>query len=369
MVNRVASVNEGGLVFSQVLGKSDFKRYHWGEFSLKGTQTLIAELPGQSVFRQKSGTDQSRFMDALRNQMLKLMPPPAVEGVVPPPVIALQQPRKPIVQPLSPPEPAPVLPSPPVVEKPEKEPRVVPPRNVNAKPAVVAVGPFKPAASQQKLPNRAQPKNQGIKPFNLIPGPNILPPDTESATEGKAGLWLIAFILMSLSACAGYEVAVFRNRPTKLVCLLSALCPVIVPVMFLIWPEPVDEIEEMQLTAYSPAPDMANIEDATHITELDTRIETEVETATQIHECYRAGETRFSGKFFADYLARFYKEPPEDGRTLVLTTEKGAYPVHHISDLSPESMSIVYPSQEGLAETSIPYRHLQEVRVQTAQIL
>ena len=56
-------------------------------------------------------------------------------------------------------------------------------------------------------------------------------------------------------------------------------------------------------------------------------------------------------------------------KKLVLTTEEGAYPVHHISDLSPESMTIVYPSQEGLAETSIPYRHLQEVRVQTAQIL
>ena len=98
MVNRVASVNEGGLVFSRVLGKSDFKRYHWGEFSLKGTQTLIAELPGQSVFRQKSRADQSRFMDALRNQMLKLMPPPAVEEVVPPPA-SLQQPRKPMAQP------------------------------------------------------------------------------------------------------------------------------------------------------------------------------------------------------------------------------------------------------------------------------
>ena len=371
MVNRVASVNEGGLVFSRALGKSDFKRYHWGDFSLKGTQTLIAELPGQTVFRQKSSKEQGQFMDALRNQMLKLMPPPAVEEVVPPPVIALQPPRKPIAKPLSPPEPAPVLPlpSPPVLAKPEKEPRVVPPRNVNAMPAVVAEGSFKPAASQQKLPRRTQPKNKSIKPFNLIPGPNILPPDTESTTEGKAGLWLIAFIVMSLSAWAGREVAVFRNRPVRLVCLLSALCPVIVPVVFLILPEPGDEIEERQLTVYSPAPDMANIEDATHITELDTRMEPEVEPSAQVHECYRASETRFSGKFFADYLARFYKEPPEDGRALVLTTEEGAYPVHHISDLSPESMTIVYPSQEGLAETSIPYRHLQEVRVQTAQIL
>ena len=74
------------------------------------------------------------------------------------------------------------------------------------------------------------------------------------------------------------------------------------------------------------------------------------------------------GKFFADYLARFYKSPPEDGCDLLLTTEEGAYPVHHISDLSPESMNIVYPSQKGLIETSIPYRHLLEVRVQAAQI-
>ena len=53
---------------------------------------------------------------------------------------------------------------------------------------------------------------------------------------------------------------------------------------------------------------------------------------------------------------------------MLLTTEEGAYPVHHISDLSPESMNIVYPSQKGLIETSIPYRHLLEVRVQAAQI-
>ena len=47
MVNRVASVNEGGLVFSRDLGKSDFKRYHWGEFSLKGP--LGRTLPSGSV--------------------------------------------------------------------------------------------------------------------------------------------------------------------------------------------------------------------------------------------------------------------------------------------------------------------------------
>ena len=87
-----------------------------------------------------------------------------------------------------------------------------------------------------------------------------------------------------------------------------------------------------------------------------------------MHECYRAEETRFSGKFFADYLARYYKAPPEDGCDLLLTTQEGFYPVHHISDLSLESMSVVYPSQEGLIETSIPYRHLQEVRVQATQI-
>ena len=369
MVNRVASVNEGGLVFSRVLGKSDFKRYHWGEFSLNGTQTLIAELPGQSVFRQKSRADQSRFMDALRNQMLKLMPPPAVEDVEPPPAIALQPPRKPITQPISPPEPAPVLVPPPAVNRPEKEVRSALSQDDHAKPAAAVESPITSTVPNQDSPRESGSQALSTEPFRLIPGPNILPPDTELAEGASTGLWFIAVLVVSLSAWAGREVAVFRNRPVGLVCLLSALFPVIVPVVFLILPEPGDEIEERQLPAYTPAPDVANIEDATHITELDTRMESEVEPSAQVHECYRASETRFSGKFFADYLARFYKEPPEDGRALVLTTEEGAYPVHHISDLSQESMTIVYPSQEGLAETSIPYRHLQEVRVQTAQIL
>ena len=360
IVNRVASVNEQGLVFSRTLGKSDFKRYRWGEFSLKSTQILMAELPGQSVFRQKSRADQIRYMDTLRNHMLELMPPPQLEKAVIPPTIVPPPPMKPEIQ-----EPAPALAPPVAVQKNEKVVRASVQEKEPANPAVAAESSIKPVAPQHE-PSRGRPSPTLVKePFNLIPGPNIIPPDASEPEGPNGGLWLIVLIVMGLSAWAGREVAIFRNRPVRLVCLVSAVCPVIAPVVFLVLPAVGEEREEPILT---PVPEIAVIEEATHITELDTRFETTQTQSVQVHECYRAGETRFSGKFFADYLARFYKAPPEDGCDLLLTTEEGAYPVHHISDLSPESMNIVYPSQEGLIETSIPYRHLLEVRVQAAQI-
>lgn len=372
IVNRVASVNEQGLVFSRALGQSDFKRYHWGEFSLKGTQILIAELPGQSVFRQKSRADQSRYMDILRNHMLELMPPPQVKKAVLPPVVQPPLPIKPEIQAPIPSKPAsalapsaPVLAPPVEVQKNEKVVRLPAQINEQAKPVAATKSSIKPVTPQHD-PSRIRSSPTPVKePFNLIPGPNIIPPDASEAIGTGGGLWIIVLIVMGLSVWAGCEVAIFRNRPVRLVCLLSAVCPVIAPVVFLVLP---GVREEREVPDVTPVPDMAVIEEATHITELDTRFEPTETPAVQVHECYRAGETRFSGKFFADYLARFYKSPPEDGCDLLLTTEEGAYPVHHISDLSPESMNIVYPSQKGLIETSIPYRHLLEVRVQAAQI-
>ena len=365
IVNRVASVNEQGLVFSRALGQSDFKRYQWGEFSLKGTQILIAELPGQSVFRQKSRADQSRYMDTLRNHMLELMPPPQVRKAVLPPAIEPPPPIKPEIKAPIPSKPAPALAPPVAVQKNEKVVRLLAQEKEQANPAVAAEGPIKPLAPVRDPSREQSSPTPAHKPFNLIPGPNIIPPDVSESEDLKGGMWFIVIIVMGLSVWAGREVAVFRNRPVRFVCLLSAVCPVIAPVVFLILPEVREEREVPSLTQL---PEMAVIEEATHITELDTRFEPSETPAVQVHECYRAGETRFSGKFFADYLARFYKAPPKDGCDLLLTTKEGAYPVHHISDLSPESMNIVYPSQEGLIETSIPYRHLLEVRVQAAQI-
>ena len=128
IVNRVASVNEQGLVFSRALGQSDFKRYHWRAFSLKGTQTLIAELPSQSVFRQKSRAEQGRYMDVLRNHMLELMPQPQMKKPILPPVIEPPLPIKPEVQPPLPPKPVPISAPPVEVQDDEKIARGSPPK-------------------------------------------------------------------------------------------------------------------------------------------------------------------------------------------------------------------------------------------------
>ena len=106
----------------------------------------------------------------------------------------------------------------------------------------------------------------------------------------------------------------FPKSASKIGVPAFRLMPQIVPVVFLILPEPGGEIEERQLPAYSPAPDMANIEDATHITELDTRMEPEVEPSAEVHECYRASEALDSAVSFSPIIWRdFTRSRPRTG--------------------------------------------------------
>lgn len=359
-VNRVASVNENGLVFSRALGEADFKRYHWGEFSLSGTQTLMAELPGQSVFRQKNAAEQGRYMDLLRGHMLKLMPTPEI----------INEPTRPAIQP-------PVqqivplkIPEPPVIAKPAVfiEPESVAPRQSGAEPEDV-----KQAIDLRPLPRGQPPLERKIEPvveakpagpFQLIPGPAVSSPVHARQIQFGAGVWFSLLLVVGLSVFAGNEVATYRRCSRRLVCLLSAVCPIIVPIVYLVLPEPNSEKEPDTEPVMAWPDPIESVMDATHITEMDTRLESTVFQETRVSECYRSSETRFSGQFFADYLSAYYKEAPNNGNTLVLTTPDGVYPVDHISDLSPETMSFVYPAESGLEEASVHYRQLQEVRIQ-----
>lgn len=359
-VNRVASVNEDGLVFSRALGEADFKRYHWGEFSLSGTQTLMAELPGQSVFRQKNAAEQGRYMDRLREHMLKLMPAPEI--INEPMRLAVQPPVQQVV-PFK-------IPEPPVITKPAvfKEPESVEPRQSGAEfEAVKQAVDARPLLHGQPLLERkiepgVQAKPEG--PFQLIPGPAVSSPVHTRQSQFGEGVWFALLLLVGLSVFAGNEVATYRRRSRRLVCLLSAVCPIIVPIVYLVLPEPNSEKEAATEPVMARPDPIENVLEATHITEMDTRLESTLFQETRVSECYRSSETRFSGQFFADYLSAYYKEAPNNGNTLVLTTSDGVYPVDHISDLSPDTMSFVYPAESGLEEASVHYRQLQEVRVQ-----
>ena len=102
--------------------------------------------------------------------------------------------------------------------------------------------------------------------------------------------------------------------------------------------------------------------DETHI-EGTTAVTEEVEGPV-IMERYQNNETHFSDRFFSEYFSRFYQTSPASGKSLVIQTPEVIYPVHHISRLDPESLSVVFAQGREWVEESIEYKLIEEVRVE-----
>jgi hypothetical protein len=185
---------------------------------------------------------------------------------------------------------------------------------------------------------------------------------------------LALLILAGLSAYAGHEIAVFRHRPVKTICALSALLPVIVPLIVLFLPDPAEahaqamaEANDRFLLGATAAIGTAaavagTVEDDYNIPDEETRIEGIDDSV--VMERYLHTENHFSDRFFSDYFGRFYQASPPSGQSLVIQTPEVIYPVHHVSRLEPESLSVVYAQGQEWVEESIDYRLIEEVRVE-----
>ena len=205
--------------------------------------------------------------------------------------------------------------------------------------------------------------------FNLVPGPAVPAPPVSRLSPMNwlnPGSLLVLLLLSGLSAYSGYEIAGFRHRPVKMVCALSALFPVIVPLLVLLLPDPA----EAHAQAIAEANDRFLLEPTTvpetvegdGIPPEETRIEGI--DGSVVMERYQHTENHFSDRFFSDYFGRFYQASPPSGQSLVIQTPEVIYPVHHISKLEPESFSVMYAQGQEWVEESIDYRLIEEVRVE-----
>ena len=347
----IASINREGVVFKTNLGEAGFKRYRWSDFSKKGLETLLSQLPAERAFLQKNAQTRLLFLDFIRTEILAKTPRPAAAPV-----------EVPAAAPVEVPAAGPV-------EVPAAGPVVSPIEPVNPAREKLAVVPLQ----IQRFHAKAVSEDNGKKDeFNLVPGPAIPPPPANRLSPNNwlnPGSLLVLLILSGLSAYSGYEIAGFRHRPVKVVCALSALCPVIVPLVVLLLPDPAEAHAQAVAEANDrfllpPAAAAGAVEDNYDITAEETHIEG-IDGAV-VMERYLQTENHFSDRFFSDYFGRFYQASPPSGQTLVVQTSEVIYPVHHISNLEPESLSVVYAQGQEWVEEVIDYRLIEEVRVEAS---
>ena len=348
----IASISDEGLVFKTKPGQAGYKRYRWSEFSKKGLESLLVGMPAERAFIQKNPQARILYLSFIRAEILARTPKAA------PPA------RPPIGQPVQAPIGQPVqAPIGFIKVKPKSRPAL----KLHSKSATSQVSEKDGAQEDAGGQDQAE--------FTLINGPPVPPPSDSKLNPTNwltPGGLLFLLAISGLSAYSGYEIAGFRHRPVKMICTLSALLPIIVPLVVFLLPDPAEVhaqsvaeqndrfLLQPSQSAMADPNETVVPGDETHIGKTTEEIYTPVTM-----ECYHKDENHFSDRFFSNYFGRFYQASPPSGQSLVIQTSELFYPVHHISRLETETLSVVYAQKNEWLEESIEYTMIEEVRVET----
>ncbi len=172
------------------------------------------------------------------------------------------------------------------------------------------------------------------------------------------------FILMVLyvgNLFAAYEIAVYRNRPPVLVCGVSAVAPLVGPVIFLCLPYHHPEAE--------PGPPQEVVEEVLTETPVEETLvegENPAEPAKAEPVIFKRGEFSFNRRFFETRFSGFFKVMPSEAEKhliLVIKSAKGEFMGKRISKISATELSLQLFSAGASVEEPILFNDIFEVQV------
>ena len=387
-IHSILSVNPDGVVLRPLGGGfGNGVRHRWDQFTVRTLGVLMSELLKDPLFNQKSRDAKFKIMDALEAARRKQAP------VV---IAQLNQP----VQPVAPPASLPVVvtntPAPPAVNPKTGIPRSVPaPAPTNSLPALPkSTNPMPAAPTATNVASPPAPVFQLVEPPGVSAFPERRPPASGLSPEvvfNPAGIFL-ALLVMGLSGYAGYEIARFKNRPVKLVCILSTVLPVLGPAVFLAMPPqqatsaaqfaspgvpgaaelpgttPPTPLPAVRDLKYEDDPDSpyANLTDGaveeTQYADESATAAAPVPVAKSL-EHYHSSEYEFTPEFFSEYFAQFVGAAATTGEALILRTNANEYSVHYISVAGDTGLQFIFASQGQWMEEFLTYADITEVEV------
>jgi hypothetical protein len=181
------------------------------------------------------------------------------------------------------------------------------------------------------------------------------------------GMWMIFFLLYAANIYAGYEIAIYRHRNPLLLASLSAIGPIIVPVIYVSLPSAVTEeaVEEAPAEAVEgeAAPAEAAPAEAAPAAEAEAApAQPQFQTTS-----YMRGQTTFNRRFFETKLAGYLKVVPgeaEKDMVLAITATRGSYVGKRLVRVSPNELTLLVVKGEASQEVMIPFSEISEVRIQ-----
>jgi hypothetical protein len=242
----------------------------------------------------------------------------------------------------------------------------------------------------QRIP-KAQPF---VEPFIEIPREEKLertqvdikdPPRLTRPASGSvfgalasSGVGLVMLLLAYLgNIYAAYEISIFRAQPPALVCGISAVAPVLGPIIFLALPTRLrgadyetqsgtDENLDAAIAAEQSVPEAAAAPAAKGGRRAPTQpvAVTAAAAAAAGGKTFVRGQFTFNRRFFETQMPGFFgvMRPEADKHTvLTFKTARGTFVVNRISRISPNDVHLQIVKGQASEEIVVPFLEIQEV--------
>ncbi len=230
-----------------------------------------------------------------------------------------------------------------------------------------------------------------------VPPPRLDLPEKRSLISAMFSSSLGIFLLLLLFAAniyAGYEVSVFRAQPTAVVCGVSAVLPLIGPLVFLAMPTKPKKLEEDTASsetaptagastspgtpataarAASAAAAQADEDDdnpmhaagASHPTSLHLSQEEPAKPKHPPTTKYQRGQFTFNRRFFETRFPGMFgvvRRDAEKDMVLVIKSSRGEFTGNRISRIAANDLHLQVEKAGVSQEVMIPFTEIQEIQ-------
>ena len=219
--------------------------------------------------------------------------------------------------------------------------------------------------SEEDLPARKVALEIKPKPVTRLDRPSG-PFAWARVTETPVGLMILA-ILLAANLYAAYEVSLFRNYPSVLVCGVSLVVPVLAPILFLCLPTRLRP--DARLTAQMETQEQVAAERAAgpefHVA-AEPVPERAAVSALPPTLTFQRGQTTFNRRFFETKLSGFLRVVPTEAEKDMLIHIKcvrGEYTGTRITRIMPNEVYLQVTKNNASTDVIIPFAEISLLEI------
>ncbi|HPU56477.1 MAG TPA: hypothetical protein PLH97_09375 [Verrucomicrobiota bacterium] len=209
---------------------------------------------------------------------------------------------------------------------------------------------------------------------NLNPVPRLERPQSPSLIGGmlSSGVGLVVIgLLYAANLFAAREIAVFRARPVPLVCGISAVAPIIGPIIFLSMPTQIGQSEEALANQPPPETPTLTVPGATSEASAESgglHLASPAAGGANIPQTqtFQRGAFTFNRRFFETRFAGFFgmvRREADKDMVMLIKSARGQYVATRITRIAANDMHVQVQKGNASEEIMLPFAEIQEVQL------